>query len=113
MRAKLLVVGIGSLLLMAFLAIAARAETAVPATTARSGTAMMPAFNGVTNGTALLGVQAMDPAFIPVQYRRCPRVWRPGHYNRFGRWVPGHWRHGRWIAGHHGPRGRWIPGHCM
>lgn len=21
----------------------------------------------------------------------CERVWNPGHYNRYGSWVPGHW----------------------
>ena len=31
----------------------------------------------------------------PVYYRPAVyhgHVWIPGHYNRFGAWVPGHWR---------------------
>ncbi|MGA2937440.1 MAG: hypothetical protein ABSF52_10130 [Syntrophobacteraceae bacterium] len=37
------------------------------------------------------------PPPAPVYYGAPPpypaRVWIRGHYNRYGAWVPGHWRH--------------------
>jgi hypothetical protein len=37
------------------------------------------------------------PAPAPVYYAPPPpyhaRVWIRGHYNRYGQWVPGHWRY--------------------
>lgn len=44
----------------------------------------------------------------------------PGHYNRFGQWVPAHFVGGPavvapvggvWVPGHYGRFGQWIPGH--
>ena len=34
-------------------------------------------------------VYAAPPPYVAPGPRR---VWVPGHYNRWGRWVPGHWR---------------------
>lgn len=47
----------------------------------------------------------------------------PGHYNRFGQWVPAHFVASPvvgatvapggsvWVPGHYGRFGQWIPGH--
>ena len=42
----------------------------------------------------------------------CGKVWINGHHNRYGAWVPGHWRHRHWVHGHHNRHGAWVPGHC-
>jgi hypothetical protein len=39
------------------------------------------------------------PAPAPVYYSPPPyahRVWVRGHYDRYGQWVPGHWRYSRY-----------------
>ncbi len=33
--------------------------------------------------------------FEPVYYTYHHRVWVPGHFNRYGHWVHGHWRYYR------------------
>jgi hypothetical protein len=31
--------------------------------------------------------------YRPAPYPYGPRVWVRGHYDRYGQWVPGHWRY--------------------
>jgi hypothetical protein len=38
-------------------------------------------------------------------------VWVPGYHNRYGGWIPGHWRDPVWIPEHYNRYGEWIPGH--
>lgn len=53
---------------------------------------------------------ALDPGTASAD--RCGKVWVEGHHNRYGKWIPGHWKHRHWVRGHHDAAGRWIPGHC-
>jgi hypothetical protein len=44
-------------------------------------------------GAAVNGAVTIATApFQPVYYTHHYKVWVAGHYNRNGRWVPGHWR---------------------
>ena len=45
-------------------------------------------------------------------------VWSPGHWNRSGIWIHGHWRPATaapkgkvWVPGHWNRKGVWAPGH--
>jgi hypothetical protein len=45
----------------------------------------------------------------------------PGHYNRYGVWVPGHYMpgsvgpitNGPYVPGHYNRWGGWVPGHSV
>lgn len=37
--------------------------------------------------------------------------WVPEHYDRYGNWVPGHYRSRVWVPGHYNRYGAWVPGH--
>jgi hypothetical protein len=79
---------------------------------------------------ALAGcVVAAPPPPAPV----ATAVWEPGHFDREGVWIPGHWRGGngrygpppepveaprgyregrQWVPGHY-DNGAWYPGHWV
>ncbi len=45
-------------------------------------------------GAAVNGAVTIATApFRPVYYTYHHRAWIPGHYNRHGHWVRGHWRY--------------------
>lgn len=67
-------------------------------------------------------VYALGDGSVPVGFENVRSVWVPGHHDRYGRWIPGHYRHthrhhhhhryGRvWVPGHYNRYGRWVPGH--
>ena len=43
----------------------------------------------VTPVAAVVPAPVVYPSAAPVYYQP---VWIPGHFNRWGAWVPGHWR---------------------
>lgn len=45
--------------------------------------------------------------WVPPTYEK---VWNPGHYNRKGRWVPGHWIDVQTSAGHWTKERVWVAG---
>ncbi len=45
--------------------------------------------------------------WVPPTYEK---VWNPGHYNRKGRWVPGHWIEVQTSAGHWTKERVWVAG---
>ena len=45
-------------------------------------------------------------AWVPPVYEK---VWNPGHYNRRGRWVPGHWMRMETQPGYWEERRVWVP----
>jgi hypothetical protein len=49
---------------------------------------------------------------VEVNAQPCGRVWVEGHHDRYGRWVPRHWRYLHWVPGHYNHFGEWVPGHC-
>lgn len=44
--------------------------------------------------------------WVPGQYKK---VWNPGHYNRRGQWVSGHWMQVEIEPGHWTQRRVWVP----
>jgi hypothetical protein len=72
------------------------------ATATVSGAATVPVYSNLLYDETASGYYAPSPVRA---------VWVPGHYNRHGGWVPGHWRKSVWVPGHHDRYGRWIPGH--
>lgn len=52
------------------------------------------------------GYWDIEKAWVPPKY---DKVWNPGHYNRRGRWIPGHWMEIEVEPGHWSERKVWVP----
>lgn len=48
----------------------------------------------------------MRKHWIPPVFKK---VWNPGHYNRHGHWVPGHWLQVEVESGYWVKRKEWVP----